>query len=121
MTSHFLAIRVRPADRRPTERLAPDSSLLAVWLLAEWPPQVAQATAYWLSDLPKDTDRLELVRLTKIRWRTENDYRELKTPWGRTTSRAVPSPAGTATSPWSAPLNCFITQLRTSPASAFSA
>jgi SRSO17 transposase len=37
MTSHFLAIRVRPANRDiPRE---PDGSLPACWLLAEWPPQ----------------------------------------------------------------------------------
>ena len=53
-----------------------------MWLLAEWPPQSAQATDYWPSDMPKDTDRPELVRLTTIRWRTEHDYRELKTALG---------------------------------------
>src|SRR4051794_14017487 len=82
MTSHFLALRVRPAGRRPTGRLAHDGSLPAVWLLAEWPPEAAEPTDYWLSSLPEDIDLAELVRLAKIRWRIEHDYRELKTALG---------------------------------------
>jgi len=53
MTSHFLAIRVRPANRdipRPA-----DGSLLDCWLLAEWPPDADEPTDYWLSNLPADT------------------------------------------------------------------
>src|SRR5947209_3814510 len=82
MTSSFLALRVRPAGRRPTGRLAADGSLPAVWLLAAWPPEAAEPTDYWLSSLPADTPLTELVRLAKIRWRIEHDYRELKTGLG---------------------------------------
>jgi SRSO17 transposase len=82
LTSHFLAVRVRPAGRNPTARLATDGSLPAVWLLAEWPPEAAEPTNYWLSDLPETTPLPELVRLGKIRWRVEHDYRELKTGLG---------------------------------------
>jgi SRSO17 transposase len=82
MTSHFLALRVRPAGRRPTGRLAADGSLPAIWLLAEWPTEAAEPTDYWLADLPEDTPLAELVRLAKIRWRIEHDYRELKTALG---------------------------------------
>ena len=39
-------------------------------------------TDYWLSNLPADTPIGELVRLAKIRWRIEHDYRELKTGLG---------------------------------------
>src|SRR4028119_101857 len=78
----FLAIRVRPVGRRPTGRLAADGSLPAVWLLAEWPPEVSEPADYWLSDLPETTALPELVRLAKIRWRIEHDYRELKTGLG---------------------------------------
>jgi SRSO17 transposase len=53
-----------------------------VWLLAEWPPEAAEPTDYWLSSLPEDTPLAELVRLAKIRWRIEHDYRELKTALG---------------------------------------
>ncbi|WP_285632142.1 transposase, partial [Actinoallomurus iriomotensis] len=37
---------------------------------------------YWLSNLPADTPLHDLVRLGKIRWRIEHDYRELKTGLG---------------------------------------
>src|SRR3954471_7224931 len=42
LTSHFLALRVRPAGRNPTARLATDGSLPLAWLLAEWPPEAAE-------------------------------------------------------------------------------
>jgi SRSO17 transposase len=80
MTSQFLALRVRPASRRIP--LAADGRLPACWLLADWPPQASGPTGYWLSDLPGDTPLAELVRLAKIRWRIEHDYRELKTGLG---------------------------------------
>ena len=80
MTSHFAAIRVRPASRRILR--AADGSLPECWLLAEWPPHADEPTDYWLSDLPADTPITELVRLAKIRWRIEHDYRELKTGLG---------------------------------------
>jgi SRSO17 transposase len=80
MTSHFLAIRVRPANR--DIHRAGDGSLPACWLLAEWPPGADEPTDYWLSTLPPDTPISELVRLAKIRWRIEHDYRELKTGLG---------------------------------------
>ena len=80
MTSHFVAIRVRPANRDIPR--AADGSLPECWLLAEWPPHADEPTDYWLSDLPADTPITELVRLAKIRWRIEHDYRELKTGLG---------------------------------------
>ncbi len=76
MTSCFAAIRVRPASRRIPR--AADGSLPGCWLLAEWPPEADEPAAYWLSDLPEDTPIAKLVRLAKIRWRIEHDYRELK-------------------------------------------
>jgi len=82
MTSHFVALRVRPAGRRATARLAADGSLPAAWLLAEWPPDEPEPTDYWLSTLPEGTPLAELVRLAKVRWRIEHDYRELKTALG---------------------------------------
>src|SRR4051794_40580948 len=82
MTSHFLVLRVRPAGHHQADRRAGDGSLPAVWLLAQWPPEAAEPTDYWLSSLPEDTSLAELVRLAKIRWRIEHDYRELKTGLG---------------------------------------
>jgi SRSO17 transposase len=80
MTSHFLAIRVRPASRDIPR--AADGSLPDCWLLAEWPIEADEPTDYWLSSLPLDTPIGELARLAKIRWRVEHDYRELKTGLG---------------------------------------
>jgi SRSO17 transposase len=76
MSGHFLTLRVRPAGRGIT----PDDNgvLPERWLLLEWPPEASEPTDYWLSDLPADTPITTLVRLAKIRWRIEHDYRELK-------------------------------------------
>ncbi|WP_217140784.1 IS701 family transposase [Streptomyces sp. AC627_RSS907] len=87
MRSHFLALRVRPAGvraRRPAQAAALekegcwDGVLPEVTLLAQWPECAEAPTDYWLSSLPADTPTAELVRLAKIRWRIEHDYRELK-------------------------------------------
>lgn len=56
----------------------PDRSLPECWLLAEWPPGEPEPTDYWLSTLPADIPLGRLVRLAKLRWRIEHDYRELK-------------------------------------------
>jgi SRSO17 transposase len=76
LRARFLAIRVRPANRDIPR--AADGSLPARWLLAEWPPGKAEPTDYWLSDLDETAPLRVLVRLAKIRWRVEHDYRELK-------------------------------------------
>lgn len=76
MTSRFAAVRVRPANRNIPRN--PDGSLPEVWLLIEWPSHAEAPTDYWLSSLPEDTPVETLVRLGKIRWRIEHDYRELK-------------------------------------------
>ncbi len=80
MTGCFLATRVRPASRHITRDA--DRSFPACWLLAEWPSEADEPSGYWLSTLPEDTPIEELVRLAKIRWRVEHDYRELKTGLG---------------------------------------
>jgi SRSO17 transposase len=76
MRSRFMALRVRPANRDIPR--GPDGSLPECWLIAEWPPGEPEPTDYWLSNLPADTPLRTLVRLAKIRWRIEHDYRELK-------------------------------------------
>jgi SRSO17 transposase len=76
MRSRFMALRARPANRDiPRDS---DGSLPECWLLVEWPPGEPEPTDYWLSTLPIDTPIKTLVRLAKIRWRIEHDYRELK-------------------------------------------
>jgi SRSO17 transposase len=80
MASTFLAIKVRPANRDIPRN--PDGTLPVRWLLAEWPDDKDEPTDYWLSNMDDDTPLAELVRLAKIRWRIEHDYRELKTGLG---------------------------------------
>jgi SRSO17 transposase len=77
--SRFLALRVRPAGITP-RRLAraAGQELPARWLLVEWPTGEPEPVKYWLSNLPDGTPMVELVRLGKLRWRIEQDYRELK-------------------------------------------
>jgi SRSO17 transposase len=74
LSSRFARVRVRAAhhdykltDSRPEE-----------WLLIEWPKGEKEPTKYWLSTLPKDITFRPLVDLTKLRWRIERDYQELK-------------------------------------------
>jgi SRSO17 transposase len=80
MASRFVTLRVRPANRDIPR--AEDATLPECWLLAEWPTDTAEPTDYWLSTLPADTPAADLVRLAKLRWRIEHDYRELKTGLG---------------------------------------
>lgn len=76
ITSRFTAVRVRPANRNLPRNN--DGTLPTCWLLIEWPSAASAPTDYWLSTLPEDTPIEQLVRLGKIRWRIEHDYRELK-------------------------------------------
>ena len=81
--SRFLALRVRPAGVTPRRQAAARAGgvgweLPVRWLLAEWPADKAEPAKYWLSNLPETTPLVELVRLGKLRWRVEQDYRELK-------------------------------------------
>ena len=81
MTSRFVALRVRPANVK-LRNLDPDGELPVRWLLAEWPDGKDAPTDFWLSNLPADTPIDQLVALAKLRWRVEQDYRELKDALG---------------------------------------
>lgn len=78
LSSRFAGVRVRCAhhDYWRTERHHEQ------WLLIEWPHGEAKLTKYFLSTLPLDTARKELVRLAKLRWHIERDYQELKQELG---------------------------------------
>ena len=78
LTSRFAAVRVRPAHRdyhRSTPR--PEE-----WCLIEWPPDESEPTKYFLSTLPANISRRELVKTAKLRWRIERDYQDLKQELG---------------------------------------
>ena len=77
LRSRFVALRVRPAGVR-LRRAVAGGELPVRWLLAEWPADQATPVKYWLASLREEVPLQELVRLAKLRWRIEHDYRELK-------------------------------------------
>jgi SRSO17 transposase len=83
MSSRFIALRVRPANielRRAAHKAGEE--LPVRWLVCEWPSKATEPTKYWLSNLPADTPLKQLVYLAKMRFRIEQDYRELKDALG---------------------------------------
>ncbi len=83
MSSRFLALRVRPANIDLRRHAHKNGDELPVrWLICEWPAKEAEPTKYWLSNLPDNTPLKQLVRLAKMRFRVEQDYRELKDALG---------------------------------------
>jgi SRSO17 transposase len=81
LRSTFVFLRIRPAGR-VHRRAYRDQDLPPRWLIAEWPPGQPEPTRYWLSNLPETTSHRKLVGLAKLRWRIEQDYRELKNELG---------------------------------------
>jgi SRSO17 transposase len=80
MGARFLALRVRPANVG-LRRAHPEALPLA-WLLCQWPEAAAEPVKYCLAGLPAETTLPDLVRLAKLRWRIEQDYRDLKDALG---------------------------------------
>ena len=74
LSSRFARIRVCAAPQ--DDKLTP--SRPDEWLLIEWPKGEVEPTKYWLSTMPDVTSFERLVDLTKLRWRIERDYQELK-------------------------------------------
>jgi SRSO17 transposase len=75
-SSRFAAIRVVPAENYRRGKAKPPAA--THWLLCEWPEGKKEPTKYHLSDLPANTSIVTLVRMTKLRWRVERDYQEMK-------------------------------------------
>ena len=78
LSSRFAALRVRPAHRDywRSEQRAQE------WLLVEWPEGDEEPLKYFLSTAPSDATLEQLVFVTKMRWRIERDYQELKQEFG---------------------------------------
>lgn len=78
LSSRFAAVRVRPAHRDylGTEMRAEE------WLLIEWPVCDVEPLKYFLSTAPADATLEQIVFVTKMRWRIERDYQELKQEFG---------------------------------------
>lgn len=98
MGSRFDAARVLSLNRKVPRN--PDGTLPAVWLLVQWPTGEDHPTDYWLATLPETTPIKQLVRLGKIRWRIEHDYRELKQAWVWIISRGAAGWGGIITRRW---------------------
>ncbi|MFE5591213.1 transposase [Streptomyces sp. NPDC056549] len=81
MYLRFVRLRILPAGRE-VRQAAESPRLSECWLLAEWPADEPQPVQFWLSDLPAGTPLTTLVRLTKLRWPIEHDYREMKQALG---------------------------------------
>jgi SRSO17 transposase len=73
LSSRFARVRVCVGHNRALPELAAQE-----WLLIEWPEGEAEPTKYWLSTLPADIGFPRLVEVTKLRWRIESDYHDLK-------------------------------------------
>ena len=78
LSSSFAAVRARHAHRdyRGTE-MRPEE-----WLLIEWPEDEPEPAKYFLFTAPLDATLGQLVFMTKMRWRIERDYQELKREFG---------------------------------------
>jgi SRSO17 transposase len=74
LSSRFARVRVRVAHRdyNLTESRSEE------WLLIEWPKGEDAPNKYWLSTLASGISFHDLVDITKLRWRIERDYQELK-------------------------------------------
>ena len=74
LSGRFARVRVRPAH----DRDAATETITEEWLLIEWPEDETAPTKFWLSTLDATVTFAHLVRMTKLRWRIERDYLELK-------------------------------------------
>jgi SRSO17 transposase len=74
MTSRFCFLRVRAGNEWEKASAPPREE----WLIAEWPEGKDKPSDYWLSNLPADTEPEQLARLSRLRWKIELDYKQLK-------------------------------------------
>jgi SRSO17 transposase len=75
LSSRFARVRVRVGHNG-----AIPGRVAEEWLLIEWPEGETKPSKfkYWLSTLPAEISFHQLVDITKMRWRIERDYQELK-------------------------------------------
>jgi len=74
LSGRFAAVRVRPAHRGAHLR----ERRLQEWLMIEWPAGQPEPVKYFLSTASHDAILEQMVFVTKMRWRIERDYQELK-------------------------------------------
>ena len=74
LSGRFTALRVRPAHRDYlATKMRPEE-----WLLIEWPEGEAEPAKYFLTTAPEEAALAQMVFVTKMRWRIERDYHDLK-------------------------------------------
>lgn len=78
LSSCFAGVRVRPAHR---DYLRPEMRA-EEWLLIEWPEGEDEPTKYFLTTAPDEAALEQMVFVTKMRWRIERDYQDLKQDFG---------------------------------------
>jgi len=78
LSGRFTALRVRPAHRDylATEMRATE------WLLIEWPEGDDEPAKYFFTTAPEEATLEQMVFVTKMRWRIERDYQDLKQEFG---------------------------------------
>lgn len=72
LRSRFARVQVHTAPIRGAAERTEET------LLIEWPEGEAEPNKYWLSTLDKNISFRHLVDITKMRWRVERDYQDLK-------------------------------------------
>lgn len=78
LSSRFATVRVRPAHR---DYLSAELRAQE-WLIIEWPEDEPEPIKYFLSTGPADASPEQRVFVTKMRWRIERDYQDLKQAFG---------------------------------------
>jgi SRSO17 transposase len=78
LSSRFARLRVRAAHRD----YGRSEARAQQWLLIEWPEGASEPLKYFLSTAPEEATMEQLVYVTKMRWRIERDYQELKQEFG---------------------------------------
>jgi SRSO17 transposase len=78
LESRFLALRVQPSHGF----VQGDPPHKEIRLLVEWPEAEKEPVEYFFCDLPASYTLRRLVRIAKCRWKSEQDYRQLKEELG---------------------------------------
>lgn len=76
LKSRFAILKVQPSHQHEDGKI--DQKM--VWLLVEW--QEGEQYKFWFSNLDEGVSLRQLVRLAKIRWWVEQNYREMKEELG---------------------------------------
>jgi hypothetical protein len=78
LSPEYGPIRVRPAHRDYWRSTVRDEE----WLLIEWPDGDTEPLKCFLTTAPEEATLEQLVVVTKMRWRIERDYQDLKQEFG---------------------------------------